>query len=99
MNSTIAAASSTPSRREAAVSTASTGQSFSRVSASDGPTRSTSTRITEVSPGTSNPAAAAISWALRPTASAFSRSPAQEEPPSSAGNRYRSSSSFSSALA
>ncbi len=81
-NSTIEAASSTPSSREPAVRTASTGQSFSRVRGSAGPTRSQSARITEVSAGTPKPAASAICAAERPTTAAFSRPPEQASPPS-----------------
>ncbi len=79
---TMSAARSNPRRSSSARSTARTGQSFSRVSGSSGPTRSASTRMTEVSAGTENPARSAIHAGLCPTAAAltFGSQPAPEPP-------------------
>lgn len=95
---TMSAARSNPWRREPARSTARTGQSFSRVSGSSGPTRSASTRMTEVPAGTVKPACAAIHSGLWPTAAALTlgSQPALVAAP---GKRKVSSFRFSSTVA
>ncbi|CAM5639589.1 hypothetical protein SAURM35S_09795 [Streptomyces aurantiogriseus] len=95
---TMSAARSKPWSSEPARSTVSTGQSFSRVNGSSGPTRSASTRMRDVSSGTLNPACCAIHAGLWPTATAFTLG-SQPLLDALTGNRYVSSFRFSSAVA
>ncbi len=96
---TMSAARSKPCRSEPARRTVSTGQSFSRVNGSSGPTRSASTRMSEVSAGTVNPACSAIHAGLCPTAAELTLG--SQPPPAvfPAGKRKVSSRAFSSAVA
>ena len=87
-------------RRRSARSTASTGQSFSRVSGSCRPTEGTSTRMIEVSSGTVKPACSAIHTGLWPTTAGLSFAPEHAMPSAaSAPKSSRSSAAFSVGVA
>lgn len=81
-----------------ALRTARTGESFSRVSGSPGPTSAHSATRIEVSSGTSKPACSAIQAADLPTTDAFSLAPAQSLPWAVAPKTNSSSLAFSAAV-
>ena len=96
---TICTERSMPSSASLARSTASTGASFSRVSGSCGPTLPTSTRMIEVSSGTSKPALRAIQTGDWPTTFALSLAPPQFSSSAQTPKMNSSSIRFSSAFA
>ncbi len=98
-NSTIASASCMPCSRFSARMTARTGQSFSRVRGSCGPTPETSARMIEASSETVKPAISAMRCGLWPTTAALSFASAQLVPWASTPKMRRSSLAFSSGVA
>ena len=94
-NSTICSANFKPSSVESALSMASTGESFSRVSGSLGPTSLHSATRILVFSGTLKPACSAIQAAGLPTTAAFNLAPPQLLLPAFTPKMNSSSSAFS----